>query len=327
MPHMARHSRFSKLMAAVRSRRGRDALMFMLFVAISAILWMVLSLNEEEQFDVRLPVRITHVPDSVTLIFPGPEAINVNLRARGTQVMKMMVGSMPTVSIDFRGYRSNGMLHLSSTELKALARTATGGSQVSVVHPDSIAIPYTTHPGINLPVQLDYKVTTGPRSALTGRPRLSTDTVRLFLAPGVSLPDNYHAVPTEPVRIANLDQTEHRRVRLEGLPGTRIIPDSIEVTFEVEPLIFKTRKVVIEPVNVPQGTKLITFPAQIDVIYMVPMSAYAKSDPHFRIIADYRKLDFENPSKMMKLNIVDVPDNLQNVYLSADSAEYIIEHR
>lgn len=318
---------FGKVMAAVRSRRGRDSLMFLLFVAISAVLWLVLSLNEEEQFDVRLPMKITHVPDSVTLISPGPEALNVSLRARGTQVIKMLAGAMPTVSIDFRAYRSNGMLHLNATELKALARTTAGGSQVSVVYPDSLSIPYTTHPGFIMPVNIDYKVTTGPQSALNGRPRISADSVKVFMAPGLALPDNYNAVTTEPIRLTGLSDSETRRVRLLGPSGSRIIPDSIDVSFDVEPLIFKSRKVVIEPVNVPEGTKLITFPAQIDVFYMVPMSAYVKSDPHFRIVADYRRIDHNNPSKMMKLTLRDVPSNLQNVHLSVDSAEYIIEHR
>ncbi len=319
--------RFGKLMAAVRSRRGRDALMFLLFLTISTVLWLVLSLNEEEQFDVRLPMKITHVPDSVTLIRPGPEALNVSLRARGTQVIKMLAGSMPTVNIDFRAYRSNGLLHLNSTELKALARTAAGGSQVSVVYPDSLAIPYTTHPGFSMPLNIDYKVTVGPQSALNGRPRLSADSVKVFMAPGIALPDNYNAVTTEPIRLTGLNESETRRVRLIGPAGSRVIPDSVDVSFEVEPLIFKSRKVVIEPVNVPEGTKLITFPAQIDVFYMVPMSAYVKSDPHFRIVADYKRINHQNPSKMMKLTLRDVPSNLQNVLLSVDSAEYIIEHR
>ncbi len=318
---------FGKLMAAVRSRRGRDALMFLLFLTISAVLWLVLSLNEEEQFDVRLPMKITHVPDSVTLISPGPEALNVSLRARGTQVIKMLAGSKPTVNIDFRAYRSNGLLHLSSTELKALARTTAGGSQVSVVYPDSLVIPYTTHPGFSMPLNIDYKVTVGPQSALTGRPRLSADSVKVFMAPGVAIPDNYNAVTTEPIRLTGLSESETRRVRLIGPTGSRVIPDSIDVSFDVEPLIFKSRKVVIEPVNVPEGTKLITFPAQIDVFYMVPMSAYVKSDPHFRIVADYKRINPHNPSKMMKLTLRDVPSNLQNVHLSVDSAEYIIEHR
>lgn len=308
---------------ALRSPRGRDTMMFLLFVVISCILWAVLSLNDEKQYDLRLPMRITNVPDSVTIISPGPEALSVSLRAKGTQLMKMTVGRMPTVNVDFRAFRSDGTVHLSSTDLKGLVRSATGGSQVSVVYPDSLSLPYTTHKGTKVPVRLDYKVTAGPQAALSGRPRLSVDTVSLYSAGTLS--DRIDAVTTEPVRLLGIDKNTTQRVKLIAPKGTRLIPDSVDVTFEVEPLIFKSRKVVIEPVNVPEGTKLITFPAQIDVFFMVPVSGYRQGDNRFRVVADYRTINRNKGSKNVKLSLINVPSNFQNVHLSADSAEYIIE--
>lgn len=124
---------------------------------------MVLSLNEEEQSDVRMPLKITHVPDSVTLISSGPDALSVSLRAKGTQLLKMSFGGAPSVNVDFRAYSRNGMLQLNNADLKALVRTAAGGSQVSVVYPDTISLPFTTHRGYMLPVKADYKVTPAPR--------------------------------------------------------------------------------------------------------------------------------------------------------------------
>ncbi len=313
---------FKKSIIALRSARGRDTMMFLLFLLISVILWSVLSLNEEEQYDVRLPVKITHVPDSVTLISPGPEALSVSIRGKGTQFLKMVMGQTPTVNIDFRAFRSNSTLHLTSTDLKGLVRNATGSTQVNVVYPDSLSLPFTSHGGFRLPVSVDYKVTAGPQSALLGRPRLSGDTVGVFTT-GSAIPENFTAVTTEPIRLLGLDGTTTRRVKLLGPPGSRVIPDSIDITFEVEPLIFKSRKVVIEPINVPDNIKLITFPAQIDIFYMVPMSQYQSADNRFRVVADYKSI---NPgSKNVKLQLKNVPDKYQNVHLSADSAEYIIE--
>ncbi len=312
---------FKRCIIALRSPRGRDTMMFLLFVLISGILWSVLSLNEEEQYDVRMPVRITHVPDSVTLISPGPDALSVSLTAKGTQLLKMSLGQIPTVNIDFRAFRAGDSLRLSATDLKGLVRNSSGGSNVTVVYPDTLNLPYTTHEGLKVPVRVDYKVTPGPQSALAGRPKLSADTVSVFTKG--NLPDNFEAVTTEPIRLLSIDKSTSRRVKLIGPAGTRIIPDSIDVHFEVEPLIFKSRKVVIEPVNVPRDIKLITFPAQIDVFYMVPVSEYQRSENHFRVVADYRSI--RPGSKNVKLQLKNVPDKFQNVYLSADSAEYIIE--
>ena len=307
---------------AIRSPRGRDVLMFMLFLFISAVLWGVLALNEEEQYDLRMPVRITHVPDSVTLLSKGPDALTVNLRARGTQLLKMSLGDTPGVNIDFRVYRSGEYMHLSNAELKALARNASGGSQVSVLYPDSISIPFTTHPGFKLPVRANVQATPGPRASLSGRPRVAPDSVKLY-ALGGHLPSGVDYINTEALSLEAVEGQQTRRLRLLPPPGTRAIPDSVDVTIEAEPLIMKRRRVVIEPVNVPANIKLITLPAQIEVMYMVPMSAYTNSDPHFRVIADYRRISRKRSK--IRLRLTDVPQNLQNVQLSADSAEYIIE--
>ena len=314
-----------RVRASLRTPRGRDILTFVIFVSISAILWSVLSLNEEEQYDLRMPLKITHVPDSATIINPGPEALSVSVRGRGTQMFKFALGSNPSLNIDFRAYRSGNYLHLSNSELKALIRQSTGATSVSAIYPDSISIPYTTNPGVAMPVVADYKVTAASQASLNGRPKLSTDTAKVYVVPGQRIPDNFESVVTEPIRLSKLDKTTTRRVRLIGPSGARILPDSVDITFDVEPLIMKNRKIVIEPINVPADIKLITFPAQIDVYYMVPMSAYTTSDPHFRVVADYRRINLLGGSKKVKLRLSDVPDNLQNVRLSADSAEYIIE--
>lgn len=297
--------------------------MFLLFLAVSVILWFVMSLSDEEQCDLRLPVDITHVPDSVVLISPGPQSLSVSVTAHGTQLLKLQFGAPPRVSLDFRAYGSKGRLLLSSADLKALVRSATDGAQVGVVFPDSINIPYTTHPGYRLPLRLDAKVTPGPNASIIGRPKLSTDSVRVFFPSGKTLPSGLRYVSTEPLRLSDVGSSFTKRVRVVGPAGSRVLPDSVDVHYDIEPLIIKHRRVVIEPVNVPSGLKLITFPAQTDVYYMVPMSIYATSNPHFRVQADYRSI--KPGSRKLKLQISDVPDELVNVHLSADSAEYIIE--
>lgn len=297
-------------------------MMFLLFVFISAILWSVLSLGDEAQYDVRLPLKITHVPDSVTLISPGPDALSASLNVKGSQLLKMALGRVPDIVVDFRAFRTKKSLYLSAADLKGLVRNATGGTLVGVVYPDSLSLPYTTHPGHNLPVVADYKITVSPQAALLGQPRLSVDTVKVYVAES-DLPENYTAVSTEPIRLSGIDKTTVRRVRLAGPPHSRIIPDSVDVIFEVEPLIFKNRKVVIEAVNVPDNIKLITFPAQIDVIYMVPASSNRNTDNSLHVVADYNTI--REGSKNVKLSLGNVPEQFQNVHLSADSAEYIIE--
>ena len=306
------------------SQRGRNLLVFLVFLFISTILWCLLSLNEEDQYDVRMPVRLTNVPDSVTVITTPPQVISVSLRARSTQVLKQSFGTTPTFDIDFRVFRVRNSVLLTNTDVKAVARAAYGGASVLVAAPDSINLAFTTRRGIPMPIVIDYQVTAGPQATIEGRPTLSLDSTLIFSTGRI--PASVNSISTEPIRMTDLNRPTTTRVRLLAPRNCRVIPDSVDVTFNVEPLISKSRKVVIEPVNVPKGVKLITFPAQTEVLYMVPMSLYNDSDPHFRVLADYNTIS-NSGSHRIKLRLRDVPGELQNVHLAADSAEYIIERK
>lgn len=312
-----------KVKDVFRSQRGRNILVFLVFLVISTILWCILSLNEEDQFDVRMPVRLTHVPDSVTIITTPPATISVSMRAKGTQVIKQSIGNPPAFDIDFRAFRTRNSVLLRDADVKAVARAAYSGASILVASPDSINLKFTTRKGVPMPIVIDYQVTAGPQSTIAGRPTLSFDTT--FIYSTGRIPSKLNSISTEPIRLIDLNGPTTTRVRLVAPRNSRVIPDSVEVTFNVEPLISKTRKVVIEPVNVPASIKLITFPAQTEVFYMVPMSIYNDSDPHFRVLADYNSIS--SRSNKIKLRLRDVPGNLQNVHLQADSAEYIIERR
>ena len=68
---------FDKAKKAILSPQGRNVLVFLVFVVISAVLWMIMTLNEEIQKDLRCKIEIINKPDSVTMISYLPDAINV----------------------------------------------------------------------------------------------------------------------------------------------------------------------------------------------------------------------------------------------------------
>lgn len=300
---------------------------FLVFIAISAVLWVVQSLNEEVQRDIRCTVRITNVPDSVTRVTPIPEAVNVSVRARGTQLLKYWWKQTPTISIDYRIYKTGNKIQFGESAMRAFFHSMVGqGSQVLSVTPDTLTIAFTSEAGVMLPVRSAVKVVPAPQYSLVGRVRLLTDSVEVFSLNGESSRMTY--VPTQQISLIDIDKSQEVKVPLDLPPNSRAIPDSVKVSFQVEPLISKVRKVVITPVNVPAGMNLITVPSQVEVYYMVPMSLYKKSDsdPRFRVEADYRDIRNADAEKI-PIELVGVPLDYTNVYMSADSVDYILEQK
>ncbi len=86
------------------TENGKNLLVFMVFICISAIFWLVLTLNDEYQRDITIPVEITNVPDSVMLLSPPPRTINVSVRDRGNVLAKFQWGEIPAIKINYHDY-------------------------------------------------------------------------------------------------------------------------------------------------------------------------------------------------------------------------------
>lgn len=319
--------RFRNFKDTMRSREGRNVIVFTVFLLISAVLWIIMSLNEETQRDLRCTVVINNVPDSMTRITPLPEALNVSVRAKGTELIKYLWKKRPQMNIDYRQYKSGNKVQFSDASLKAFFRSMVGGGcQILSVTPDSLSILFTSQPGVKVPVRLDAHITPAPHYALVGKTGIFIDSVVVYSAEGNNFP--IKSVSTIPLLLSDIRKSQIVRVPLALPKDTRAIPDSVEVSIEVEPLISKTRKVAVTTINVPEDLKLITVPQAIEIYYMVPMNIYKKSEgePKFKVVADYNTIK-DNPTERIAVSLAYAPRDFLNVFLSTDSVDYIIEQK
>lgn len=299
-------------------------LTFLLFLAISTVLWIVLTLNQESSRDLRCVVTISNVPDSVVRITPVPPYLNVSVRARGTSMIKYLFSDDLNMNVDYKSYVSGNHFLLKEPALKAFFRSRLGSEvQIQSVTPDSLSIFFADNNGVRLPVKVDEHVMPGPQFAIIGKVRALTDSVMVYSAEPMS--KKLRSVSTMPIVLNDVRNSQTLKVAIRTEKNMRAIPDSVEVRIDVEPLISKSRMVDVKPINVPEGIRLIPVPNQVEVYYMVPMSVYksADSNPKFTVHADYNSI-LEGNDKIA-ISLTSAPSNFLNVFLEADSVEFIME--
>ena len=105
----------------------------------------------------------------------------------------------------------------------------------------------------------------------------------------------------------------------------RIIPDEVTVTIPVEPLVAKRRTIQIKPRGVPSESSLLTFPAAIELSYLLPMSLYSTDNYNPVAIVNYSEI---NPdSKTVPVKILNVPDYYRSVVTTPSEVEYVIDRK
>ena len=81
-----------RVSTALRSSRGKDVLTYLMFVAVAFVFWVFMSLDTEMQRDFDVPVEISEIPDSVTLIGQPPALIGSQRQGQRLPPHKIFVG-------------------------------------------------------------------------------------------------------------------------------------------------------------------------------------------------------------------------------------------
>lgn len=301
------------------SAKTKDFLVFLVFVAIAAVFWVIMALNDDTQSAYDVPLRIGEVPDSVTFISPVPERVRVSVRDRGINLARLGFTGVPALELDFREFSEGDVFRVSHASLSASLRRIFGSSAtVSAVTPDSLRLVFTSLPGRRLPVVLDYDVTVAPGMVL-GEPKVSPSVADVF---STGRSDTLRRLFTDRVVLRDVDRTVTVSVPLEQLPGKRVEPASVDVTFVVEQLVRKEAEVSVEADNIPLGQDILFFPSKVPVAYYVPMSRYADAQP-VRVQASFAEA-VNTSSDKVAVHVVSAAPYMSNVELLLDSVEYTL---
>ena len=300
----------------------KKSLTFLVFVAIAALFWFILALNDSVQDDFEVKVNIYNVPDSVTFITLPPQKIHVMVRDQGTNLWRNGIFGSAQMNIDFRDFSSDGLFKMRRSELNAALKNVFGPSASLLSSSvDSLSLTYTTLPGKRVPVIVSADLSTVVGKIISGRPTVTPSSVVVYSTRDIL--DTITKVYTEHFSRQHLEETIEVPAMLHAIPNVRIEPTGVTVKVEVEPLVKKRASVNVQVDNLPEGMDLLLFPSVAMVEYYMPMSRFnATSDDRIEVAVDYE--DIHDDVRKLPVNLIYQDQDLLNMQLLTDSVEYTL---
>ena len=298
-------------------------LTFAVFVGISAMFWLILTLNDSVQDGCIVYVRINNKPDSVTFISEVPKTIHVEVRDKGSSLMRSMWMKKPTVNFNFRELAEKGQFICSRSDMMAALKETFGGNATIISSSlDSLRLVYTDRPGKSVPVVVAVKAGAQAGYIVYGHP--SADPVRVTAYGPREIIDTLTRVFTMSYVESDLTESRSFTADLRSIQGVRLIPGSVHVKVNVEPLVAKEDMVTVVAENVPGDENLLLFPSNVRVSYYVPMSEFSDDRKAVRVVVDYNDLA-SHMGERIPLRIEHVKGvNAINPRLHTDSVEYTL---
>ena len=307
------------------SNINKQLFTFLFFLILSAIFWLILTLNEGYEKELKIPVRIVNVPKNVMLTSPSVDTVRATVRDQGWVLLNYMFGEYNNnVKIDFRNYdKTFGKGVVPNADLKRLIeQSLESSSKVTAVKPEKLEYFYNNGEHKRVPVHWNGRVIP-EQLFFISHVNYKPDTVDVY-ASREKL-DSIRIVYTEPLNYVGFRDTLLVDCKLAHAADVKVVPERIQVVFHTDLLTEESIDVPIKCINLPAGKTLRTFPAKVRVNFVAGVSQIRElTADEFTVVADYLEIE-QKASEKCNIYLKEVPNGISRATLSTKQVDYLIE--
>lgn len=309
------------------STMNKEFLIFLFFLALSAVFWLSLALDDTYEKELRIPVSLSQVPGNVVLLSGGTDTVKVTVRDKGFGLMPYIMGHhLKPISLRFSTYANNetGRGTISSAEIqKQLQGQLYSSSKILSIKPDRMTFYFNYGQKKVVPVRMQGKVQPAHNFYLS---HVSFWPQAVTVYAEKRLLDSITYAPTAYLNITNFEDTVKQAVRLKSIRGVKFVPSVVTMGLYPDVLTEGTVEVPVTAVNMPEGKVLRTFPAKVTVHFVVGTKLFRTVRPEqFRVTADYNDIA-KNPAKC-PVRLKSFPKSVRNVRLEVSQVDYLMEQQ
>lgn len=308
-------------------RKNREFLIFLFFFALSAVFWLLQTLNETFETEVVVPLKLNNVPSNLIITSDLPDELHVTVQDKGSILMKYLYGQPLTpVTVDYKNYDFGGMagrVQVQEAEVRrAIAAQLFSSTRIQSIKPDTLEFFYNRGLKKKVPVLISGVIEPAQQYYLrhvVAKP----DSVVVF-APS-SILDTLQAAYTQNFYQAGLVESKNLQIPVRPIRGAKFIPDLLDVQIDVDIYTEKTVEVPIVGVNFPADKDLRTFPSKVKVTFKVGSKSYKSiTADDFVLVISYEEL-INNESSKIPLHLKSIPEGVSSVRIHPSEVDYLLE--
>ncbi len=304
---------------------SKQVFIFLFFLLLSGIFWLILTLNETYEREIKVTIQIKGIPQNVVLTSKESDTLRVTVRDKGWVLASYLYEENRNINIPYKNYdRGNGVGMVSSSDLKRLViQQMELSTHVSTIKPDRIEFFYNNGERKRVPVRWTGRAIPAHLYFIS-HVQYWPDSVDVYTS-NEKL-DSINVVLTEPLNYVGFRDTLMVSTKLAHPKDVKVVPEQIRIGFFTDVLTEESLDgVPIKAINMPEGKVLRTFPAKVKVNFVTGVTQFRTLRPEdFQIIADYREI-MQNPSDKCNIYLQTIPQGISRATLEVKQVDYLIE--
>lgn len=304
---------------------NKEFLIFLFFLALSSTFWLLMTLNETYEKELKIPIHLTNIPKNVVITTMSKDTVTVTVKDKGFTLLAYMSNKQIPINFNFETFssktNSKGIIALTDIAKQTYLQLY-GSTRISSVKPDHIDFYFNYGEYKRVPVKLVGKIEPEKSYYLAGK-KIYPEAVTVYAHK--SILDTIKYITTNEMDVTNFNDTVVKTVELKMAKGIKAVPSTVKVTLYPDILTEQTLEVPITAINMPEGKVLRTFPSKVTVRFSIGASMFRNVKPEqFKVVADYNELK-NHPSDKCTLHLRVYPHTVSRCHLDIQKIDYLIE--
>lgn len=308
------------------SNMNKQFLVFVFFLFLSGIFWLIMTMNETYEREVKIPIQVGNIPKNVVLTSTPVDTLRVTVRDKGWVILSYLYGDrLKMLSVNFKTYdkgHSRGVVP--ATDIKRIVEQALELSSKTIsIKPERLEFSYNYGEHKRVPVRWTGRIIPDQLYFIS-QVEYTPDSVDVY-ATQQKL-DSISTIYTEALNYANFRDTLSIDCQLSHMNDVKVVPKQIHIKFYTDVLTEETMDgVPIQGINVPAGKVLRTFPPKVRIHFVAGADRIRSLCPDdFTVITDYNEI-MDTHSEKCKIYLRSVPQGISRASLETKEVDYLIE--
>ena len=319
---------FSSLRSFLFSNMNKQFLVFMFFLLLSGIFWLIITLNETYEKDVKIPIRVVHIPKNVVLTSTPTDTIRVTIRDKGWVIMAYLHSDrLGVIQVPFKNYdRGFGQGSVGSADLRRMVEQRLEvSSKATAIKPDRLDFSYNNGETRRVPIRWAGRVIPDQLYFIS-HVDYQPDSVDIYAS--TEKLDSIRVIYTEPLNYVGFRDTLSVHCKLTHESDVKVVPEQVGIRFHTDVLTEEVMEnIPIQCLHLPAGKVLRTFPRTAKVHFVAGVSQIpAMKASDFIVVADYEEI-VQHQSEKCNLYLREVPHGVSRANLTTRQVDYLIEDK
>jgi len=308
------------------SKTNREFLLFLFFLLVAGLFWLMMTLNETFEKEVKFYVRYVHVPQNVVLTSGDIDSVRINVKDKGFSLLSYIhsADNQP-IDIDFTKYAgNNGTGSVSVIDLQRFfEHRLPASAKIISIKTEKLVFYYNHGEQKKVPVRWRGHIVPDPHYFLS-KTVITPDSATLFSSRDKL--DSIDFVYTEELNYADFHDTLSIQSQLHSVSGVKMVPQKVSIQFLTDILTEETiDSIPVVGINMPEGKMLRTFPARVSVKIVTGMKNYRTLNANdFYVVADYKQFS-DSKSAKCPIMLKRIPEGISKATLEVKQVDYLIE--